>query len=281
MTEADEQAAPRRVSRAGRDLRAAIAVGVALGALALLCLFTWKWSFIAFAAIAITVGVLELCTALHAQGLRMSRGVLVAAAVVVPVVAAVWGVTGQLAAFGVVVLALLLWHLRFGPEGYVRDVAANVLVAAYLPFMVGFVMLLLAPADGPERVVAFVLLTVCNDVGGYAAGVLFGRHAIAPAISPRKSWEGLAGSFVLQAVAGVLLFTLMLDGQWWQGLICGLVLTVTATTGDFAESALKRDLGVKDLGTVLPGHGGAMDRLDSLIPNAFASWALFTAFLGS
>ena len=127
----------------------------------------------------------------------------------------------------------------------------------------------------------FILLTVANDIGGYAAGVLFGKHPIAPQISPKKSWEGFVGSVVLQCVVGALSFVYLLDAPWWQGIIAGLIMTVTATAGDFAESAIKRDLGVKDMGTFLPGHGGMMDRLDSLIPNAFTSWALFTYFLGS
>ncbi len=131
------------------------------------------------------------------------------------------------------------------------------------------------------RVVVFILLTICNDIGGYATGVLFGKHPIAPQISPKKSWEGFAGSVLLQGVVGVLTFVYLLDAPWWQGLVTGLVMTVTATAGDFAESAIKRDLGVKDMGTFLPGHGGMMDRFDSLIPNAFTSWALFTIFLGS
>jgi phosphatidate cytidylyltransferase len=186
-----------------------------------------------------------------------------------------------LAGTGVAVLAVLIWRIRRGYEGYVRDVTASTFIIAYLPFMAGFLMLTLAADDGPMRVVVFILLTVCNDIGGYAAGVLFGKHPIAPQISPKKSWEGFAGSVLLQGVVGILSFVYLLDAPWWQGLIAGLVMTVTATAGDFAESAIKRDLGVKDMGSFLPGHGGMMDRFDSLIPNAFTSWALFTIFLGS
>jgi phosphatidate cytidylyltransferase len=142
-------------------------------------------------------------------------------------------------------------------------------------------MLTLAADNGPARVVTFILLTVCNDIGGYAAGVLFGKHPIAPQISPKKSWEGFAGSILLQGVVGVLCWVFLFEAPWWQGLIAGLVMTITATAGDFAESAIKRDLGVKDMGNFLPGHGGMMDRLDSLVPNAFTSWLLFTLFLGS
>jgi phosphatidate cytidylyltransferase len=111
--------------------------------------------------------------------------------------------------------------------------------------------------------------------------VLFGRHPIAPNISPKKSWEGFAGSLAVQVAIGVAAFIWIFEAPWWQGLIMGAVLTVTATAGDFAESAIKRDLGIKDMGTLLPGHGGLMDRLDSLVINAFAAWALFALFLGT
>jgi phosphatidate cytidylyltransferase len=199
----------------------------------------------------------------------------------VPAVAYVWGVEAQLVATGLAVLMILLWRIRRGYEGYVRDVTASAFVVMYLPFMAGFLSLTLAADNGAQRVVVFILLTVCNDIGGYAAGVLFGKHPIAPQISPKKSWEGFVGSIILQGAVGVVTFIYLLDAPWWQGLIAGLVMTVTATAGDFAESAIKRDLGVKDMGTFLPGHGGMMDRLDSLVPNAFTSWALFTLFLGS
>ena len=147
--------------------------------------------------------------------------------------------------------------------------------------MAAFLMLTLSADNGPWRVFVFILLTVSNDIGGYAVGVLFGKHPIAPQISPKKSWEGLFGSVVLQSVVGIVAFIYIFDVPWWQGLIAGVVLTVSATGGDFIESAVKRDLGVKDMGTVVPGHGGIMDRLDSLVPNAVVSWVLFSIFLGS
>jgi len=146
--------------------------------------------------------------------------------------------------------------------------------------MGGFVGLMLASSQGGARTITFVVLTICSDIGGYVAGVLVGKHPIAPSLSPKKSWEGFVGSVVLQVVAGVTLFVVVFDAPWWQGAITGLVLTATATAGDFVESAIKRDLGVKDMSNLLPGHGGLMDRLDSLIPNAFMSWLLLRVFLG-
>jgi len=223
----------------------------------------------------------ELVGAFQGVGIRIARTPVYAAGALVPAAAYVWGMPALLAGTGIAVLAVLIWRIRRGYESYVRDVTASMFIVAYLPLMAGFLMLTLAADNGPMRVVVFILLTICNDIGGYATGVLFGKHPIAPQISPKKSWEGFAGSVLLQGVVGVLTFVFLLDAPWWQGLITGLVMTVTATAGDFAESAIKRDLGVKDMGSFLPGHGGMMDRFDSLIPNAFTSWALFTIFLGS
>ena len=274
----DSSAQPR--SRAGRNLPAAIASGVILGAIVLVSLFTWKWTFGLVVVIALVIATRELVLAFASRDIRVARTPLYLAAVAIPAVAYVWGLPAQAAALGIVFLAVLMWRIRRGTDGFVRDVTASVFIAAYLPFMAGFLMLTLATDNGPARVLVFVLLTIGNDIGGYAAGVLFGKHAIAPHISPKKSWEGLAGSFIVQGVIGALSFVLLLDAPWWQGVIAGSVLTITATGGDFAESAVKRDLGIKDLGSFLPGHGGMMDRLDSLVPNAFASWGLFVIFFG-
>lgn len=279
--DAGEQPAAPTKSRAGRNLPAAIASGVALGAVVLLSLFFVKWLFVVVVVAALVIATHEFVQAFVGAGIRLARTPVYIAAVLVPAVTYVWGTTALLVSTGALVLACLLWRIRRGVDGFVRDTAASVFMIAYLPFMAGFLMLTLATGNGPQRVVVFILLTISNDIGGYATGVLFGKHPIAPQISPKKSWEGLVGSFALQAIVGAVTFVVLLDATWWQGVIAGLVMTVTATAGDFAESAIKRDLGVKDMGSFLPGHGGMMDRLDSLVPNAFTSWALFTLFLGS
>jgi len=268
-------------SRAGRNLPAAIASGVILGVIVLVSLFTVKWIFAIVVIAALMIAAFEFVKAFGQRGIQVARTPVVVFTIAIPVVAYLWGISAQMTAMGVAMLALLFWRIRRGAYGYVRDVTASAFVIAYLPFMAGFLMLTLATADGPQRVVAFILLTTGNDIGGYAAGVLFGKHPIAAHLSPKKSWEGLAGSLIAQSALGAAAFVLLLDAPWWQGVIAGIILTGTATAGDFAESAIKRDLGVKDMGSFLPGHGGMMDRLDSLIPNAFASWALFTLFLGS
>jgi phosphatidate cytidylyltransferase len=141
-------------------------------------------------------------------------------------------------------------------------------------------MLMLAQAQGPDRIVVLILTTVCSDVGGYAVGVLAGRHPMAPRISPKKSWEGFAGSVVACVVGASLSAHWLLGTQWWQGAVLGLAIVLTATLGDLAESMVKRDLGIKDMGKLLPGHGGMLDRLDSLIPSAPVAFVLLTVFVG-
>lgn len=277
----DTSADPPAPSRAGRNLPAAIASGVVLGIVVIVSLMFLPWLFVVVVVATMLVAVHEVVTVFAGIGVRVARTPAYAATVLVPAAAYVWGPVALIAVTGIAILSALIWRMRRGYEGYVRDITASVFTIAYLPFMAGFLSLTLAADDGPARVVVFILLTISNDIGGYAAGVLFGRHPIAAQISPKKSWEGLAGSFVLQGVVGALCFVFLLDAPWWQGVIVGLVMTVSATAGDFAESAIKRDLGVKDMGSFLPGHGGMMDRFDSLIPNAFVSWALFTLFLGT
>jgi phosphatidate cytidylyltransferase len=139
-------------------------------------------------------------------------------------------------------------------------------------------VLLAVPDDGARRVVTFIATVVCSDVGGYAAGAALGRHPMAPTVSPAKSWEGFAGSTIACVLGGTALLTLLFDTPWWQGALFGLAIVVTATLGDLGESMIKRDLGIKDMGSLLPGHGGLMDRLDSLLPAAAVSWLLLSAF---
>ena len=267
--------------RAGRNLVAAVGAGVVLAGLVLISIFTAKWLFGVVAGVALIIAVHEFKAALANRGITLDVITLDIGVVAVTTAAYLGGAVWMVGAVGVLILVLMFLRLRGGSEGYVRDVAASVFVAAYLPLMIGFAMLMLRADNGPQRIAAFIILTVSSDIGGYVAGVLFGRHPIAPSISPKKSWEGLVGSLVLQSVAGALLFVYLFHAPAWQGIVTGIVMTAIATLGDFAESAIKRDLGVKDMGTIVPGHGGMMDRLDSLLPNAFTSWLLFTIFLGA
>jgi phosphatidate cytidylyltransferase len=178
-------------------------------------------------------------------------------------------------------LAVLVWRMAQPPADYLKDVTAGVFAAFYVPFLATFVVLMLAAGDGPRRVLVFLLLTVVSDTGAYAVGWRFGSHKLAPRISPGKTREGLIGAITFAMVAGALLMQFSIDGgHWWQGLLLGLAVAASATLGDLGESMIKRDLGIKDMGTLLPGHGGIMDRLDSLLPTAPVAWALLSLFVG-
>ncbi|MDZ7576594.1 MAG: phosphatidate cytidylyltransferase [Candidatus Nanopelagicales bacterium] len=282
MSDVAGSAAPvEQNSRAGRNLPLAIAVGVVLGAVTLAILLWVKWVFVAYAAVFLIVAVWEMKGAFTRQTIAVVVWPLVVAVPVIAWASYAHGEQAMLVVFAALVLAILVSRLASGTDRYVRDVTASVFLAAYLPLMLGFVMLLLRSDDGQFRIIVFLALTASSDVGGYAVGVLFGKHPMVPSISPKKSWEGFGGSLALQAGVGAWLFVWLLSGAWWAGLITGLIMTFSATLGDLVESAIKRDLGVKDMGTTIPGHGGLMDRLDSIIPNAFVSWALFAAFLGT
>jgi phosphatidate cytidylyltransferase len=267
-------------SKAGRNLPAAIAVGVGLGALIIASLAFYKFLFALVVTVAVAIAVWEFYNAFLKNDIRIARTPLYVVALVGPTVAYLFGVVGHMALCGAFVVVASMWRIRRGTEGFVKDATASLFVGAYLPFMVGFVMLMLREDDGVARVVAFIAVTVSNDIGGYAAGVLFGKHPIAPQISPKKSWEGFAGSVALQIAVAIPIFAIAFDAPWYEAAVFGFVMSVTATAGDFIESAVKRDLNVKDMSNILPGHGGLMDRLDSLIPNAFVSWALLAWFIG-
>jgi len=265
--------------RAGRDLPVAIAVGVALAALVAVPLVAYKPAFVVVTALAVSVGVWELVCALRVLGLRPPLMPLVAGSVAMVAVAYLRGAGALVLALLATVAATTVWRWVGPRDRVLRDTLAAALAAAYVPFLAGFALLLAAPPDGDRRVLTFVLVTVASDVGGFAVGVLLGRHRMAPGISPGKTWEGLAGSAAASVVAGVVGMTLLLPGSAWQGVVIGLAVAASATLGDLAESLIKRRTGIKDMGTLLPGHGGLMDRLDSLLPTAPVVWLLLSAFV--
>jgi phosphatidate cytidylyltransferase len=273
-TRTSEATAGGRPGKAGRNLPAAIAVGLFLGALVVLSLFGRKETFVAVVAVAAVLGVRELADAFDARGISIPVVPLAVGAVGMLVAAFVSGEEGLLVAFALTAFGVLVWRILDGMHGAVRDVASGVFAAAYVPLLAGFAMLMLAEQDGPLRVVVFIAVTVASDVGGYAAGVVFGRHPMAPTISPKKSWEGSAGSAVACLAVGAWTVTWLLRGDWHAGLALGAATVISATVGDLSESLLKRDLGIKDMGGLLPGHGGIMDRLDSLLPTAPVAYLL-------
>lgn len=269
----------RPAGRTGRNLPVAIAVGLGLGGLAIVTLFTVKATFLVYVAAIVGVAGWELSRALVTRDIHVA---------VVPVVVggsammalAYWkGDRDALGALALTMVAILAWRLPRGADGYVRDVTASVFTVAYLPLMTVFVALMLARPDGDRRAVLFIIMTVCSDIGGYFAGITVGRHPMAPAISPKKTWEGFGGSAVACLLGGAIGLPLLLHGRLWQGLVLGAAAVAAATLGDLAESMIKRDLDIKDMGTVLPGHGGVLDRIDSLLIMAPVVWLLLTAFI--
>lgn len=273
-----EQEPRKKPGRAGRDLTAAIGVGLSLGAVILLSLLIYRPGFLVVLTAAVLIGVVELTHALRAGGYRPPLVPVVVGALAMVALAWTRGADGLVIAFLFTVLAVLLWRLADGAIGYLMDAAAGVLVSLYVPLLAGFAVLLLAPDDGVGRILIFMGTVVCSDVGGYAAGVLFGKHPMAPRISPKKSWEGMAGSVVACTALAVPVLALVFHAAWWTGFVYGPAIAVSATVGDLGESLIKRDLGIKDMGHLLPGHGGLMDRLDSLLPSAAVAYLLLTLF---
>jgi phosphatidate cytidylyltransferase len=266
-------------SRAGRNLRAAIVVGLLMGGLALVTLFTIKIIFLIYVAAVIALGLWELTRVLEARSIRLPLIPVAAGGAVMLGLAYYRGERPLVAALALTVIAILAWRMAGGSAGYLRDVTAGIFTLAYLPLMAAFVALMLAAPDGSRRVLAWIVVTICSDIGGYLVGSLLGRHPMAAVISPHKTWEGFAGSALACVVAGVLLVPLLLHGAWWQGVVLGIAAVGAATLGDLSESMIKRDLQIKDMGTVLPGHGGVLDRIDSLVITAPVVWLLLLVFL--
>jgi phosphatidate cytidylyltransferase len=265
--------------RAGRDLPIATAVGLAMAAIVLVPLFTVRVGFVYVVGVAACLGLHELGGALGTSNRRVPLPPLWVGSAIMVWFAWAKGSDDLVIAFLLTVIAAAVWRLMEGADGYLRDVAATTFAAVYVPLLICFAVLLAVPSDGARRVVAYIATVACSDIGGYVAGVLFGEHRMAPLISPKKSWEGFAGSVAACVGGGLLFVTVLLHGAWWQGVVYGLAVVCSATVGDLGESMIKRDLGIKDMGTLLPGHGGLMDRLDSLLPTAPVAWYLLTRFV--
>jgi len=272
---------PAKPSRAGRNLPAAIGVGLALGALIIASLLLYRQSFVVLVSLAVAYGMYELSRAIATVEARPPLVPLVVGGVAMQAAAWFRVTNGLIVTLLVTVCGVVIWRLGEGVAGYLRDVSASVLELLYLPLLAGCAVLLVVPDDGAARVIAFIGTVVCSDTGGYATGVLFGKHPLAPVVSKGKTWEGLAGSAIACALCGGLIMSLTFHHAWWQGVLFGLAIALTATLGDLGESMIKRDLGLKDMGRVLPGHGGIMDRLDSLLPCAAVAYLLLSAFLGN
>jgi phosphatidate cytidylyltransferase len=286
MTSTDAASPPpqKDYGRAGRNLPAAIVSAIVLLVAIAGSLFFFKAAFMVIVAAAVVIAVWELHRALSGRGIDIPEQPLMAGGAVMVAVAYFWGAPALVTATAVTALVVMLWLLRRGIDGFVQNASAAVFTLVYVPFLGSFVALMLAEGgdrleanhfdDGVRGIITFILVTIASDIGGYVAGVLFGKHPMAPVISPKKSWEGFAGSALFCIGAGIALVVWLLDGAWWVGVVLGLIAVVMATLGDLVESVMKRDLGVKDMSQIIPGHGGLMDRIDSLLATIAPIWLL-------
>lgn len=270
----EEATEPKSHGRAGRDLSAAFGVGAALVIMVVASLFLLKPSFVAIVVIALGIGAWELSRAFAKAGIQIPLLPVLTGGTLMLVSSFYGGMEEASVTMALTVIATLIWRLSDGPDGFVRDASAGLFSLAYLYLMGAFVLLMLVETDGAQRVLAFIIATIASDIGGYAAGVFLGKHPMAPNISPKKSWEGFAGSLITGVATGIASVVYLLHGDWWVGVILGVAGVVMATLGDLSESLIKRDLGIKDMGDLLPGHGGLMDRLDSLIAVAPVAWLI-------
>ena len=258
--------------RAGRKLLPSIAVSLSLIALVWFALAYQRAIFALVVTIAVVLGIRELNKAFTAIDIHIPLWSLTTAAV--GLCAATWfgGISGLAVATAIAFPCLLVLLLPRGTVNFVKTASASALALVYLPFLAGFLILLARPSNGLERVMTYVVLVGCNDTFAYLTGVLLGKHPLAPKISPKKTIEGLLGSLVFTIAGGAVAFHYIMGAEWWLGALAGLLTVFTATSGDLIESALKRDMAIKDMGNLLPGHGGIMDRLDSVLFAAPALW---------
>lgn len=278
---AETQASPAKASRAGRDLPAAIAVSLLLAAIVISTLIFAPRGWVVILSVAMAVATHEVVRRLREGGYYIPLVPLLIGGQAMIWLTWPFGAAGALGAYGGTVLACLIWRLlgqglQSQPVNYLRDVAVTIFLATWIPLFASFGALLVYPEDGWARVFTFMLVVAFSDIGGYASGVLFGKHRMVPAISPKKSWEGLAGSLLCGTAVAVLAVVLLMKEPWWVGVPLGIMLVFTATVGDLVESQVKRDLGIKDMGRLLPGHGGLMDRIDGALPSAVATWIVLS-----
>lgn len=284
MTAPTEQS-PAPASRAGRDLPAALAVGISLFAYSVLTMLYWPVGLILLLVVLMTLGAIEVHQALKRIGMHSAIVPIVVgtiaiiggsytAAVLEPQTNVPWA-SVLLAMLGGTVMLALIWRMPGGADGYVRDAAASLFIISYIPLLGSFIGLILAAPNGATKAATAFLCVAASDTGGYAVGATLGKHPMAPMISPKKTWEGLAGSIGLAIVVGVLMTVFVLGQPWWIGVILALAIVLFGTAGDLIESLIKRDVGIKDMSSFLPGHGGVMDRLDSILVAAPAAWLVY------
>ncbi|MBW9092883.1 phosphatidate cytidylyltransferase [Microbacterium jejuense] len=281
-----EEANERIKERTGRDLLVAILIGLAIGVALLGSLLFVKWLFVVFALAAALLSIFEFSRALITAGRRVDLvPQLIAGALVVGTAYFVtswlqWVILFVALAF-VVVWRLVAQMASHDGRSYglvLGDVLIATFIQLYVAFLGSLCVVLLSQDGGEWWVLGFIIVAVAVDTGAYIAGISFGKHPMAPRISPKKTWEGFAGAVAAAIVAGVLVGLFMLGLDWWMGVVFGILILATATAGDLGESMIKRDLGIKDMSSWLPGHGGVLDRLDSILPSTVAALTLFYLF---
>lgn len=265
-------------SRAGRNLPAAVAVAVVLIGALVTGLFFVSLVLALLAGAAAGIGVWEIARSLTYRGVQIPKVPAVIAAVVMPLAAFFGGAEALSMALVLAVTLVVVWR-AFGPRrGMMLSMMGSVFALVWASFLLSTAVLLYHSPDGPQKVLTVILLAVSSDTFGYAVGVVWGKHPMAPRISPKKSWEGFAGSVGGAVVVGVLCATLLLGIPWWQGAVLAVAIVAVATVGDFSESMIKREIGIKDMGTLLPGHGGVMDRIDSILFAVITGYVIFELF---
>ena len=275
---------PKPKNSAGRNLPVAIGVGIGLGALVIFAMWAGQLAWYIVVAAAVAVAMWEVLTRLREHSYHLPRTLMILGGQ-----AMVWSswpleTKGLMAVYVISVLALMFGRLFHNgrhrpPINYLRDMSVGVFVLTWIPMFGSFAAMLSATSQGAATILVFMLCVVASDTGGYITGVMFGSHPMAPAVSPKKSWEGFAGSIVFGMVTGALSIHFLLEREAWVGAIMGLGLVVCASLGDLVESQFKRELGIKDMSNILPGHGGLMDRLDGMLPAAMVTWGAIS-FLG-
>ena len=261
--------------RAGRRLLPSIAVSLGILAIVFGALKINSLLFAAFIWVAMLLAIREIVRAYKAGNIDLSTLPLYVAAT--GILGAAWygKIEGLAVSLAFTIPNIMVYLLLRSAKDFVKRSTAAVFAIFYIPFLAGFVLLLAHDQNPIPKIFTLVVLVTSNDTFAYLSGILFGKHPMAPGISPKKTWEGLAGAIVATTVGATLVFVYVLDERWWLGAIVGVLGVITATCGDLIESAVKRDLQIKDMGTILPGHGGILDRVDSLLFTAPSVWFVF------
>ncbi|MDR9363251.1 MAG: CDP-archaeol synthase [Microbacteriaceae bacterium] len=242
--------------------------------------------FVFLAAIAAMAGTWELSSALRHGGWNINRWA--AAYLTLPVIgfSFIDGARGQwlsvLVAIAMLSLVTLTYHFverQATTRELLRNLSAGVFVMFYVPLSLSFAVLIITSENGTNVLFSVVLTVAAIDTFGYLIGRFFGRTKFAPGVSPKKTWEGFIASVFGALLVGISSGILLMGVQLQLAVLFSFAILLAAVLGDLAESLIKRDLGIKDMGDILPGHGGVMDRLDSMLPAAFMGYLFTLVFL--